>query len=251
MTPDQPADLVLRGGRIATMDAARRWATALAVRDGRIVAVGPDGDVAAHRSARARGSSSSAAGPSRRASRTPTSIRSTAASPVLRCELHDTPRARGLPRGHRRVRREPPGRGLDPRRRLVHGRLPGRHAAPRGPRRDRVRTARSFLTNRDGHGAWVNTRALELAGIDRRRRPTRPTGGSSATRTARRAARSTKARWTSSSGSARRHAGRPRGGAAPRPGAPALARDHGLAGRDRRAAQPRSGPTSPSPRAAS
>ena len=39
---DQPADLVLRGGRIATMDAARRWATALAVQGARIVAVGPD-----------------------------------------------------------------------------------------------------------------------------------------------------------------------------------------------------------------
>ena len=24
-----------------------------------------------------------------------------------------------------------------------------------------------FLTNRDGHGAWVNSKALELAGISR------------------------------------------------------------------------------------
>ena len=42
---DRPADLVLRGGRIATMDAARTLAAALAVRDGRIVAVGSDAAV--------------------------------------------------------------------------------------------------------------------------------------------------------------------------------------------------------------
>jgi predicted amidohydrolase YtcJ len=45
MMTDRPADLVLTGGRIATMDAARSWATALAVRDGRIVVVGPDAAV--------------------------------------------------------------------------------------------------------------------------------------------------------------------------------------------------------------
>src|SRR6185312_12150491 len=39
---DRPADLVLRGGRIATMDPARRMVEALAVVDGRIAAVGPD-----------------------------------------------------------------------------------------------------------------------------------------------------------------------------------------------------------------
>ena len=48
MAVDRPADLVLTGGRIATMDAARSWASALAVRDGRIVAVGSDAAVAAH-----------------------------------------------------------------------------------------------------------------------------------------------------------------------------------------------------------
>jgi predicted amidohydrolase YtcJ len=42
MTTDRPADLVLRGGRIATMDPARSWVTALAVRGERIVAVGHD-----------------------------------------------------------------------------------------------------------------------------------------------------------------------------------------------------------------
>ena len=60
----------------------------------------------------------------------------------------------------------------------------------------------AFLPNRDGHSAWVNSRALELAGIDARRR-TRPTAGSSATPTARRRGRSTRAPPSSSSGCCR------------------------------------------------
>jgi predicted amidohydrolase YtcJ len=41
-TSVRPADLVLRGGAVYTVDAARSWATAVAVRDGRIVYVGTD-----------------------------------------------------------------------------------------------------------------------------------------------------------------------------------------------------------------
>jgi len=43
------------------------------------------------------------------------------------------------------------------------GGTPDRHTL------DQVTTGRpAYLSNRDGHGAWVNTRALELAGVDRR-----------------------------------------------------------------------------------
>jgi len=45
-THEQPADLVLTGGRIATMDAARSWASALAVREGKLVGVGSDQAIA-------------------------------------------------------------------------------------------------------------------------------------------------------------------------------------------------------------
>ena len=45
MTHDGPADLVLRGGAVATMDARRTFAAAVAIRDGRIVAVGGDDTV--------------------------------------------------------------------------------------------------------------------------------------------------------------------------------------------------------------
>ena len=41
-TPARPADLVLTGGTVYTMDAARSWAEAVAVRGGRIVYVGSD-----------------------------------------------------------------------------------------------------------------------------------------------------------------------------------------------------------------
>jgi predicted amidohydrolase YtcJ len=44
----QPADLVLRGGKIATMDVARPEARAVAVRGERIVAVGSDEEIAGH-----------------------------------------------------------------------------------------------------------------------------------------------------------------------------------------------------------
>jgi predicted amidohydrolase YtcJ len=46
--PIEPADLVLRGGAIATMDEMRPMARALAARDGSIVAVGDDEAVAAY-----------------------------------------------------------------------------------------------------------------------------------------------------------------------------------------------------------
>ena len=39
------ADLVITGAAVYTVDAARRWAQAVAIRDGRFVAVGPDEDV--------------------------------------------------------------------------------------------------------------------------------------------------------------------------------------------------------------
>ena len=71
------------------------------------------------------------------------------------------------------------------------------------------------------------------------RRPTRRTAGSSATRTARRRARSTRARPRSSNGCSRRRPTRARRGLRIGPGVSPLARDHRLAGRDRRAARRR------------
>ena len=164
MTLDRPADLVLTGGRIATMDAARSWASALAVRDGRIVAVGADAAVASH------------IGPSTRVialrGRTVTpGFQDAHVHPVhgglarLRCELHDTrgrdevlatiaeyaashPDVPWIQGGGWYMADFPGG---TPRREDLDALVPDRPV---------------FLTNRDGHGAWVNSAALALAGID-------------------------------------------------------------------------------------
>ena len=91
-----------------------------------------------------------------------------------------------------------------------------------------------FLQNRDGHGAWVNSRALELAGIDARTpdpagRPHRAGRPGRAGRDApggRDAAGVTAA--------AAGHGRRPLSRAARRAAVPAVAGHNGLAGRDRR-----------------
>src|SRR4029453_407715 len=44
MAPNGTADLAFVNGRVATMDAVRRWAGAVAVSSGQIVAGGTDGD---------------------------------------------------------------------------------------------------------------------------------------------------------------------------------------------------------------
>ena len=51
---DPPADLVLAGGRVWTAEAGQPRATALAVRDGRIVYVGDDAGARAHQGPRTR-----------------------------------------------------------------------------------------------------------------------------------------------------------------------------------------------------
>ena len=53
-----------------------------------------------------------------------------------------------------------------------------------------------YLINRDHHGAWVNSRALELAGITAGT-PDPPTGGSTGTPTGARPAGCRRARWRS------------------------------------------------------
>ncbi len=160
---DQPADLVLLGGRIATMDAARRFVSAIAIRGGRIAAVGPD------RTMRPL------IGPSTRLidlrGRTVTpGFQDAHVHPVhgglarLRCELHDTRGREALLAtiaDYARTHPDVPwiiGGGW------YMADFPG--GTPRREDLDAIVPDRPvFLTNRDGHGAWVNSRALELADI--------------------------------------------------------------------------------------
>ena len=165
--PDDPAnaaDLVLLGGALRTMVPGSLHAEALAVREGRIAAVGSDEDVRGHIGPRTRVVELD------RRTVTP-GFQDAHIHPMeagleaLRCDLHDR-------------------RGLDtylaviadyaashPDLEWITGAgwslddFPG--GTPRAEDLDRVvRDRPVFLPNRDGHGAWVNTRALELAGIN-------------------------------------------------------------------------------------
>jgi predicted amidohydrolase YtcJ len=163
MTTDPPADLVLRGGRIATMDAARSWASALAVRDGRIVAVGPPTIVARLIAPRTRVIELHG--------RTVTpGFQDAHVHPVhggltmLRCNVHDALGSDEVLSTIAEYASSHPDEAW------VRG--GGWYMAdfeggtPQRQDLDRVVPDRpAFLTNRDGHGAWVNSRALELAGV--------------------------------------------------------------------------------------
>jgi len=163
--PDGPADVVFRGGVAYTVDPARTWAQAVAGKGGRIVSVGTDESVA------------ELIGPK-------TEVR----------DLH----GRMLLPGFQDAHVHPPSGGLEmlecnlseaytredyerivadyasehPDVEWIRGggwsmdSFPG--GTPTKQILDRIVPDRPvYLPNRDGHGAWVNSRALELAGITR------------------------------------------------------------------------------------
>ena len=159
-----PADLVLVGGAVVTLDAARRTARAVAVRAGRITAVGDDRAIEA------------LAGPRTRridlAGRTLLpGFQDAHCHPAFggldltRCALHDLPRSvdgyAGAIGAYAAANPDRPwilGGGW------YMSAFPG--GTPSMSDLDRAVPDRpAFFTNRDGHGAWVNSRALELAGI--------------------------------------------------------------------------------------
>jgi predicted amidohydrolase YtcJ len=157
------ADLLLRGGRVYPVDAERSWAQAVAVRDGTIVAIGTDDEVGGLAAAGTRVVDladrmllpgfidahvhASAAGLER-----------------MRCDLsgaHELEQYLDLV--GRYVGEHPDaewitggGWAMD----VFPGGMPSRHEL------DQVVPDRPvFLSNRDHHAAWVNTKALELAGV--------------------------------------------------------------------------------------
>jgi predicted amidohydrolase YtcJ len=163
VTSERAAELVLTGGRVWTSDAARSWAEAIAVADGRIVAVGPARIVGRLIDGRTR----------------VIDLRGRMVVPGfgdahvhppmsgltnLRCELRGAVDIEGyLAIVARYVE-------ANPNREWVEGdgwsmaHFPG--GTPRREDLDRVTQGKpALLSNRDGHGAWVNSAALERAGI--------------------------------------------------------------------------------------
>jgi predicted amidohydrolase YtcJ len=158
-----PADLLLTGGAVYTVDASRTTAEALAVKDGRIAAVGGAADLARR------------AGPKTRVieleGRTVLpGFQDAHLHPLdggllsLVCNLHDTASADDCLAEIARYA------AANPDREWISGSgwsmdfFPGGNPDKEGL--DAVVPDRpTYLENRDGHTAWVNSRALEAAGI--------------------------------------------------------------------------------------
>ena len=158
-----PADLVLTGGEVYTVDAARSWAEAVAIRGGRIVWVGSDDGAKAWIGPATRvvalggrfvmpGFHDSHLHPITGGMRT------------LQCELS------GAATAAEALERVQAYAAAHPERPWIVGRgweLPLFPAAnPRKELLDAVVSDRPvYLTAADGHTAWVNSKALALAGV--------------------------------------------------------------------------------------
>jgi predicted amidohydrolase YtcJ len=159
------ADLIFVNGAVYTVDAARRWADAVAVRDGRIVAVGTDAAVAELRGDRTEVVDL-------RGRMLVPGFQDAHVHPVaagldrLRCELHDLGSADEYLEAIRSYAEANPdvpwilggGWAMDafpngtPSKELLDAIVPDRPVC---------------LPNRDGHSTWVNSVALKLAGVTR------------------------------------------------------------------------------------
>jgi len=161
-----PADLVFAGGPVHTVDAARSRATAVAVRGERIVAVGHD-EVRREWTG-PRTEVVDLAGKLLVPGFQDAHVHPVGAGIELgRCHLNDSTDAAEY------VRRVAAYAAAHPDAEWITGGGWSMEAFPGGtPTADLldavVRDRPVYLPNRDHHGAWVNSRALELAGIDAR-----------------------------------------------------------------------------------
>ncbi|MEU1629473.1 amidohydrolase [Streptomyces sp. NPDC020096] len=157
------ADLVFTGGPVYTVDPARSWADAVAVRDGRIVVVGGDHDVS-----HLVGADTEVVDLTGKLLLP--GFQDAHVHPVLAgttrrtCDLHDLEDAQDY------VDAVAAYAAANPDREWITGGGWSMEAFPGGtPHRallDSVVPDRPVaLPNRDGHGVWANTRALEIAGL--------------------------------------------------------------------------------------
>jgi predicted amidohydrolase YtcJ len=165
MARNGTADLAFVNGRVYTMDAARRWAGGVAVREGRIVAVGIDAEV---RELIGPGTTVVDLGGRMLLPGFQDAHIHAAASglEMLRCNLSD---AYSLPEYERIVRDYAAAHPDDA---WIMGSGWSMDVFPSGnpPKEplDAVVADRPVrLWSRDGHSVWVNSRALEIAGVTR------------------------------------------------------------------------------------
>ena len=165
MTTAKPADLVLTGGAVRTMDPVRSQAQAVAVTDGRITFVGTAAAAQAHVGPRTR--VVDLRGRTLLPSFQDAHVHPSMAGPNLaRCPLHElTHSLASYQEAIRAAVIRQKGEwilGDGWYMAAFPGGTPSRHDL------DAVTDGRpAFFENRDGHGAWVNTAALARAGITR------------------------------------------------------------------------------------
>jgi predicted amidohydrolase YtcJ len=162
----QPADLVFTGGSVMTMDPGRPRAEAVAVSGGRIAAVGTDAEVRPWVGPRTR--SVDLAGRTLLPGFQDAHVHpATSGLGLLLCTLHEVePGLDAYIAAIDTYARANPDRAWVVGDGWYMAAFPG--GTPSRVDLDRVVPDRpAFLENRDGHGAWVNSRALELAGITR------------------------------------------------------------------------------------
>ncbi len=162
----KPADIVFLGGSVITMDRARPAATAVAVGGGRIMAVGDERAILELEGPRTR--RIDLGGRTLLPGFTDAHCHPVLAGVELRqCSLHDLPESSeayvAAIRAYADARPDLP---------WIVGSGGGMAAFPGGtPSRvdldGAVPDRPAFVQNRDGHGAWANSRALELAGVTR------------------------------------------------------------------------------------
>ena len=163
---DRPADLLLVGGSVLVMDGSPARRAALAVRGGRIVAVGDEASLGKLAGPRTR--RFDLAGRTLMPSYQDAHVHpSMAGIGLLRCPLHELATREDV-----YLEAIAAYATAHPEREWVLGDGWYMEAFPGGtPTRqalDRVVPDRpAFFVNRDGHGAWVNSRALEVFGFDR------------------------------------------------------------------------------------
>jgi len=160
-----PADLILTRGAVYTVDPARSWAEAVAIRGGRIVYVGTDLGVKPYRGPRSRvvdlGGRMLLPG-----------FQDAHVHPVTsgiqlgQCDLSDLPAREAL------LAKVATCAEGDPRAPWIQGAGWLMSSFPGGiPTRDALDAIAPdrpvYLESADGHSAWVNSRALALAGITR------------------------------------------------------------------------------------
>ncbi len=163
--PSGPAELALVNGAVYTVDAARRWAQAVAVAGGRIAAVGSDADI--RELVGPRTEVIDLRGRMLLPGFQDAHVHPPAAGvDMLQCDLHDATGVQGYLEAIRTYAETHPDAAW------ILGGGWAMDAFPGGtPTKDlldeTVQDRPVFLPNRDGHSAWVSSAALKLAGITR------------------------------------------------------------------------------------